>query len=130
MKQLRSATTSLPFTVLGCVVALFLSVLLGATAASAHSELESISPANGSTVATAVRTITLTFNDEVSSPRIVVRGSNKTLVTGTTRRNGERVVFTATRPLRSGTFTVSWRVRSADGHFISGTSRFAVKQAP
>lgn len=130
MKQLRSSTTSLPFTVLGCVVALFLSVLLGATAASAHSELESISPANGSTVATAVRTITLTFNDEVSSPRIVVRGSNKTLVTGTTRRNGERVVFTATRPLRSGTFTVNWRVRSADGHFISGTSRFAVKQAP
>jgi methionine-rich copper-binding protein CopC len=130
MKQLRSATTSLPFTVLGCVVALFLSVLLGATATSAHSELESISPANGSTVATAVRTITLTFNDEVSSPRIVVRGSDKTLVTGITRRNGERVVFTATRPLRSGTFTVNWRVRSADGHFISGTSRFAVKQAP
>lgn len=130
MKQLRSSTTSLPFTVLGCVVALFLSVLLGATAASAHSELESIGPANGSTVATAVRTITLTFNDEVSSPRIVVRGSDKTLVTGITRRNGERVVFTATRPLRSGTFTVNWRVRSADGHFISGTSRFAVKQAP
>jgi methionine-rich copper-binding protein CopC len=130
MKQLRSATTSLPFTVLGCVVALFLSVLLGATATSAHSELESISPANGSTVATAVRTITLTFNDEVSSPRIVVRGSDKTLVTGITRRNGERVVFTATRPLRSGTFTVNWRVRSADGHFISGTSRFAVEQAP
>ncbi|NBY56762.1 MAG: copper resistance protein CopC [Actinobacteria bacterium] len=109
---------------------MILSVVLGVTPVSAHSELESISPANGATVASAVRTITLTFNDEVSSPRIVVRGSNKTLVTGTTRRNGERVVFTATRPLRSGTFTVSWRVRSADGHFISGTSRFAVKQAP
>ncbi len=130
MKQLRSATISFPYTVLGCVVALILSVVLGVTPVSAHSELESISPANGATVASAVRTITLTFNDEVSSPRIVVRGSNKTLVTGTTRRNGERVVFTATRPLRSGTFTVSWRVRSADGHFISGTSRFAVKQAP
>ena len=130
MKQLRSATTSFPYTVLGCVVALFLSVLLGATAASAHSELESISPANGSTVATAVRTITLTFNEEVSSPRIVVRGSNKTLVTGTTRRNSEKVIFTTTRALRNGAFTVNWRVRSADGHFISGTSRFAVKQAP
>ncbi len=130
MKRLRSATISFPYTVLGCVLALILSVVLGVTPVSAHSELESISPANGATVASAVRTITLTFNDEVSSPRIVVRGSNKTLVTGTTRRNGERVVFTATRPLRSGTFTVSWRVRSADGHFISGTSRFAVKQAP
>ena len=130
MKQLRSATISFPYTVLGCVVALILSVVLGVTPVSAHSELESISPANGATVASAVRTITLTFNEEVSSPRIVVRGSDKAMVAGTTRRNGERVVFTATRPLRSGTFTVSWRVRSADGHFISGTSRFAVKQAP
>lgn len=130
MQSLRRTPTSFPFLVWGCVVALFLSVLLGATSASAHSELQSISPANGSTVAAAVRTVTLTFNEEVSSPRIVVRGSDKTLVTGTTRRNGERVVFTATRPIRSGAFTVNWRVRSADGHFISGTSRFAVKQAP
>jgi len=130
MQSLRRTLTSFPFLVWGCVVALFLSVLLGVTPASAHSELESISPGNGSTVAVAVRTITLTFNEEVSSPRIVVRGSDKTLVTGTTRRNGERVVFTATRPIRSGAFTVNWRVRSADGHFISGMSRFAVKQSP
>jgi methionine-rich copper-binding protein CopC len=114
----------------GCVVALFLSVLLGATPASAHSELESISPANGATLASAVRTITLTFNEEVTSPRIVVRGSDRTLVTGTTRRNGEQVVFTAARQLRNGAFTLNWRVRSTDGHFVSGTSRFTVKRAP
>lgn len=130
MQSLRRTPTRFPFLIWGCVVALLLSVLLGVTPASAHSELESISPANGSTAAAAVRTITLTFNEEVTSPRIVVRGSNKTLVTGTTRRNLERVVFTATRPMRSGAFTVNWRVRSADGHFISGTSRFAVKKAP
>ena len=111
-------------------VALALGAVLGATPASAHSELESISPANGATVASAVRTITLTFNEEVSSPRIVVRGSDKAMVAGTTRRNGDQVVFTAARPLRTGAFTVNWRVRSADGHFVSGTSRFTVKRAP
>ena len=111
-------------------VALALGAVLGVTPASAHSELQSISPANGSTVAAAVRTITLRFNEEVSSPRIVVRGSDKTLVTGATRRNGERVVFTAARPLRNGAFTVNWRVRSADGHFVSGMSRFTVQRAP
>jgi methionine-rich copper-binding protein CopC len=111
-------------------VALALGAVLGATPASAHSELESISPANGATVSSAVRTITLTFNEEVSSPRIVVRGSDKAMVAGTTRRNGDQVVFTAARPLRTGAFTVNWRVRSADGHFVSGTSRFTVKRAP
>ena len=130
MQSLRRTPTRFPFTVWGCVVALFLSVLIGATLASAHSELQSVSPANGSTVAAAVRTIELIFNEEVTSPRIIVRGSNKTLVAGTTRTKGERVVFTATRPMRSGAFTVNWRVRSADGHFISGTSRFTVKKAP
>ena len=111
-------------------VALALGAVLGATPASAHSELESISPANGATVSSAVLTITLTFNEEVSSPRIVVRGSDKAMVAGTTRRNGDQVVFTAARPLRTGAFTVNWRVRSADGHFVSGTSRFTVKRAP
>jgi methionine-rich copper-binding protein CopC len=109
---------------------LILSVVLGVTPVSAHSELESISPANGATIASAVRTITLTFNEEVSSPRIVVRGSDKAMVAGTTRRNGEQVVFTAARPLRNGAFTLNWRVRSTDGHFVSGTSRFTVKRAP
>jgi methionine-rich copper-binding protein CopC len=111
-------------------VALALGAVLGVTPVSAHSELESISPANGATVASAVRTITLTFNEEVSSPRIVVRGSDKAMVAGTTRRNGEKVIFTTTRALRNGAFTVNWRVRSADGHFVSGTSRFTVKRAP
>ena len=111
-------------------VALALGVVVGATPASAHSELESISPANGSTVAAAVRTITLTFNEEVSSPRIVVRGLDKAIIKGAIRRNGERVVFTAARPLRNGAFTVNWRVRSADGHFVSGVSRFTVQRAP
>jgi methionine-rich copper-binding protein CopC len=130
MPSLRRTPTSFPYTLWGCVVALILSVVLGVTPVSAHSELESISPANGATVASAVRTITLTFNEEVSSPRIVVRGSDKAMVAGTTRRNGEQVVFTAARPLRNGAFTLNWRVRSTDGHFVSGTSRFTVKRAP
>jgi methionine-rich copper-binding protein CopC len=129
MQSLRRTPISFPFTLWGCVVALILSVLLSATPASAHSELESISPTNGATVASAVRTITLTFNEEVSSPRIVVRGSNRAMIAGTTRRKGKQVVFTAARPLRNGAFTVNWRVRSADGHFVSGTSRFSVKRA-
>ncbi|NDE67472.1 MAG: copper resistance protein CopC [Actinobacteria bacterium] len=120
MPSLRRTPTSFPYTLWGCVVALILSVVLGVTPVSAHSELESISPA----------TITLTFNEEVSSPRIVVRGSDKAMVAGTTRGNSEKVIFTTTRALRNGAFTVNWRVRSADGHFISGTSRFAVKQVP
>jgi methionine-rich copper-binding protein CopC len=130
MPSLRRTPTSFPYTLWGCVVALILSVVLGVTPVSAHSELELISPANGATVASAVRTITLTFNEEVSSPRIVVRGSDKAMVAGTTRRNGEKVIFTTTRALRNGAFTVNWRVRSADGHFVSGTSRFTVKRAP
>ena len=91
----------------------------------AHASLERITPANGSVVSAPVEVVELQFDEDVTSPRITVR-RNTGIVLGRTARIGGTVRFTPRTPMSKGTYSVVWRVRSADGHFISGISRFKV----
>jgi methionine-rich copper-binding protein CopC len=111
------------------VIAVAAVAVLGvATPASAHSQLETTAPAAGTTVTTSLAQVTLTFNE-------VVRGKFSTVVvsdaSGRSWSDGavsvvDDDVHQAVYPLKSGAYTVAWRVVSADGHPVSGEYHFSV----
>ena len=109
------------------VVATFAMGVLATPGASAHSQLEDSAPRNGDRVNGIVRSITLSFNEDVTSPRVVLRGpKGKTFRMSTRHRGGSTVVSRITPALTPGAYNVLWRVRSADGHWISGVMGFSV----
>ncbi|MFJ4523948.1 copper resistance CopC/CopD family protein [Streptomyces sp. NPDC088810] len=113
--------------------ALLLGLLLGTAApASAHAVLRSTDPADGSVLRTAPRHVTLTFTESVGlltdSFRIYDPG-NRRIRTGPAdhapgRSDTARVSLPAR--LAGGTYTVAWRVVSADSHPVSGALTFSV----
>lgn len=107
---------------------LALSVLstLFMPAASAHAGLVSIDPADGSTVTDAPTRVVLTFDEQVTTPAVVVVtgpdgrkvSSDRTRVVGT-------IVAVDTDLSAPGRYTVAFRVVSADGHPVAKQTSFA-----
>ncbi|MDT0570534.1 copper resistance protein CopC [Streptomyces sp. DSM 3412] len=115
---------------LGTVLVLFL--LGGAGTASAHAALKGSDPVDGSVLDTAPRDVTLRFTESVSlladSIR-VVDPENRAVDTGRPgRADGRADTARITLPtgLDDGTYTIAWRVVSADSHPISGALIFSV----
>ncbi|MER5196263.1 copper resistance CopC/CopD family protein [Streptomyces sp. NPDC002755] len=114
---------------LGTVLVL---LLLGGGPASAHAALRSADPADGSVVGTAPGSITLTFTESVGlldDSFRVFDPDNRRVDTGAAghadgRADTARVKLPAR--LGTGTFTVAWRVVSADSHPIAGAFTFSV----
>ncbi|HVE97446.1 MAG TPA: copper resistance protein CopC [Pseudonocardiaceae bacterium] len=113
------------------VVCAVLGVLVGAGSAAAHAVLISSDPGRGSVVATAPTTVSLTFSEPVvvaaegirvfgpdgarlDSGRAAALGRASTVGVGL-RNGAER-----------GTYTVAWRVMSADSHPVAGGFTFSV----
>src|SRR5689334_5698508 len=128
-----SVFRSRPRSVLAAVLALLTALaglaVAGAPAASAHDELVSSSPSDGARV-TAPTALTLTYSESLirTGYRVVVRGPGGR-VDGDVRLSGAKVVHRFTGPLPAGSYDVSWRVVSADGHPIAGTLSFTVRRA-
>lgn len=106
--------------------------LAAAPLASAHADLMSTSPAAGSTVATAPRVVLLNFEGvvgKIDGVTVVNSGVNRAASVKRNPKNSLqiRVTLTAKRP--AGTYTVRWKIRSADGHKQSGTFAFRAKKA-
>ncbi|PWJ26707.1 hypothetical protein ATK17_2881 [Branchiibius hedensis] len=110
---------------------LLLALLFGfgvVAPASAHDFLVSSNPANGSTVSTSLSKVTLSFNDIVlsqpSRPQVEVVGPDgKHYETGcATSIDRDVSVPVALGP--SGTYVVTWRIVSADGHPVSTSISF------
>jgi copper transport protein len=115
---------------LGTVLVLFL--LGGAGTASAHAALTGSDPTDGSVLDSAPRDVTLTFTESVSllddSIR-VIDPENRAVETGKPGRSGGRsdtARVTLPTGLDDGTYTIAWRVVSADSHPISGALIFSV----
>lgn len=116
--------------------ALAVAMIAGATAlfpwtapAWAHNTLTSSSPEEGAELATPPERIELVYNEPVGRQfsQVTVTGpGGDTWQDGEPRVDGDTVV----QPLRplgpAGTYTVSWRVVSADGHPISGSYTFTL----
>jgi copper transport protein len=117
---------------LGTLLVLFL--FSGAGQASAHSALRGTDPDDGSVVKTAPRSITLTFTESVGlldDSFRVLDPDNRRVKTGKARHvdgRGDTARITLPEKLGTGTFTVAWRVVSADSHPVGGAFTFSVGQ--
>lgn len=111
------------------VVVLAVTLVVPAMA-SAHASLQTSDPAAEKVVPTAPTSVTLTFTEAVETALGAIRvfdGDAKRVDGGDTTRVGPRSVSTKVpAKLANGTYTVSWRVASSDGHPIEGAFVFHV----
>jgi copper transport protein len=97
------------------------------SAAWAHASLIASDPANDALVAHAPATLTLTFNEPVEPLTIrVVDQSGAGATVTQIRRDGAQLVLTPPAILSDGAHVISWRVISADGHPVGGSTTFWV----
>ena len=126
--------TRKPLTVLVLFGAMLTLLLGGAGPASAHAIVTGSEPADVSVVKTAPKQVTLTFNETVSlaegSLRVLspknLRVDRGTVQHEAGKTNTAHVMLAGKLP--EGTYTVSWRVVSSDGHPISGAFTFSIGQ--
>ncbi|WP_019073310.1 copper resistance CopC/CopD family protein [Streptomyces hokutonensis] len=115
---------------LGTVLVLLL--LGSAGTASAHAALESTDPADGSVLKSAPRALTLTFSESVAlldDSFRVYDPDNRRVKTSSAHHAkdaGDTASVTLPAKLGTGTFTVAWRVVSADSHPVSGAFTFSI----
>lgn len=105
-----------------------ITLLTGTTAASAHAQLVSSSPENGSVVAQAPKTVTLEFNEAVTArPKDTqVFDGDGTEIPVQVATADRTVTLTPAEELPEGTVVVGYAITSADGHPIEGSITFAV----
>ncbi|MFG3319295.1 copper resistance CopC/CopD family protein [Streptomyces sp. NPDC048171] len=115
---------------LGAVLVLLL--LGGAGPASAHAALTSADPGDGTVLQRAPGHVTLTFSESVGlrddSFRVLDPGGHRVRTGEAGRAGGRSDTARVGLPaeLAEGTYTVAWRVVSADSHPISGAFTFSV----
>ncbi|MFE6846812.1 copper resistance protein CopC [Streptomyces sp. NPDC057686] len=118
--------------VLALVAALCALILGGAGPALAHAGLSGSDPADGALLDAAPKQVTLTFTESVSFPdgslRVLSPANDRVNPRPAQHADGHantaRVALEGN--LAQGTYTVAWRVVSADGHPISGAFTFSV----
>jgi copper transport protein len=115
---------------LGTLAVLF-SVLV-ATPAAAHAELVNISPANGAQLKTPPTQVQMTFTESVNlidGGIRLVDEVGRTVPTSDPTVDGRIVTWPMPADIPDGTYIISWRVVSADGHPVGGASSFGVGTA-
>ncbi|WP_395576162.1 copper resistance protein CopC [Streptomyces sp. BK79] len=111
---------------------LVLLVLGGAGPASAHAALRSTDPGDGIVLQRAPRHVTLAFTESVGlrddSFRVLDPGGHRVRTGEAGRVDGRSDTVRVALPgeLGEGTYTVAWRVVSADSHPVSGAFTFSV----
>ncbi|MEY9870736.1 copper transport protein [Streptacidiphilus sp. MAP12-33] len=119
----------------GALLALLVALLLGgAGVASAHAALLSTDPAQGSVVAVPPTAVTLRFSESVTLEPDALRvfdPSGKRVDTGTAgHASGDastaQVRIDSSAAAAQGTYTVAWRVISADTHPVAGAFTFSI----
>ena len=117
---------------LALLLALAAALLLGTSTASAHSVVVSSSPENESSVDQGPAEATVTFNEAVQSQfaSLTVVGPDGNLWSdGDPRVSGSTVAVDLRELGPTGTYTIAFRVTSADGHPVSGTRTFELTTA-
>lgn len=123
----RSRWRNVLYGLTAAVLGSFLA-LLGAQAASAHAELLNTTPADGAVLEEAPSEMVLTFNEPVQlldgSVRLFL-GDDPPLVLDPRVSNTD-VVASFPAGLADGSYALSYRVVSADGHPIAGAITFTI----
>ena len=109
------------------LVAMVALVVLTAGPAAAHTTLVASKPAEQETVAATPGSVVLTFNEPVlgMGSRVVVTGPDGEVQQGPPRLLDTTVTQDLQGGAPAGSYTVDWRVTSADGHPISGRYTFS-----
>ncbi|MEE6136274.1 copper resistance CopC family protein [Mycobacterium sp. 050128] len=114
------------------LAALLSTATLTAQVASAHAARVSADPADDAVLATGPSRVSATFNERLQTTfaaMTVVGPDGNVWSTGNTTVQGA-IVGIALRPLGpTGTYTVNYRVTSADGHVVSGSWSFRLTVA-
>lgn len=103
------------------------SALLGAPAASAHASRIAADPAEHSALTASPPRVSATFNEALQPAfaNMTVVGPDNNLWSEGDPTVAGAVLSVAVRPLGpAGTYTVNYRVTSADGHVVSGSWSF------
>lgn len=98
--------------------------------AAAHTDLSGSDPANGAVLDASPRTVTLTFSDPMAQKyaQLAVTGPDgASLGNGAPAVAGREVTLRLKDTKAPGRYTVGYRVVSADGHPVTGTSAFTVR---
>jgi copper transport protein len=107
-----------------------LSLLGAAPAAFAHATLEETTPANATVVVAAPSSVELRFSEQVETALGSVRVFDSRLrrvdAGGIRHVGGDRITAGLRAGLPKGTYTVAWRVVSADSHPVHGAFVFHV----
>ena len=109
---------------LGFLIALLLALAQSAPA-FAHASLVRAEPADGAVLAQPPATLRLTFNEPVSPLVIRLIGPGGEVISPAVAAENNTVTLTPPR-LRQGSYVLSWRVISADGHPVGGSLLFSV----
>ncbi|TLG08826.1 copper resistance protein CopC [Nocardia cyriacigeorgica] len=115
------------------LIALMAMLTLASGVASAHSSLVSSSPNAGESLPKAPDQVELVFNQAISPsfPTVAITAqSGERFDDGTATVEGEFVRTRVDRQVPAGTYTVGYRVVSADGHPITGSYEFTVTGTP
>ena len=111
---------------------LIIAALAGAGVASAHAVRVATDPVENTALAQAPQQVSATFNEKLQpqfAAMTVVGPDGNLWSTGDPRVDGA-VISVGVRPLGpSGTYTVNYRVTSADGHVVSGSWSFRLTVA-
>lgn len=112
---------------IGAAIATTLIVFDPARQAMAHASLLSAFPADGVTIPEAPQSFRLEFNEPVS-PLVMrlVRPNGQAATLGDVTAANSVVTIAAPDMPEQGTYVLSWRVVSADGHPVGGVVSFAV----
>lgn len=109
-----------------------IAVLLTGTTAYAHDTLTDSSPAEGETLDEAPSELRLTYSAnvlELGAEVVVTDSDGATVATGEPSVDGADVTVALEDALPNGSYEITWRVTSSDGHPISGVIPFSVEAA-
>lgn len=125
---IRARTRRASARVLGVVVAAVLTVAATALPAGAHADFVSSTPRAGSTVQQLPGSVTLTFSEPVRTPAFVevTAPGGENVAVGDVRLRDADVIQRLGDAAGAGTYAMSYRITSTDGHAITGSVRFSL----
>ncbi|MEU4772502.1 copper resistance CopC family protein [Micromonospora sp. NPDC023644] len=104
-------------------------LLVPAAPAAAHNTLRAASPADGERLTTPPTRVTLEFAqrlDPTFTTIALTDADRRKVPTGAPTVDGTKGTVTVDETLGAGTYTVAYRIVSADGHPVQGSYRFTV----
>ncbi|MGU3431919.1 copper resistance CopC family protein [Actinomycetes bacterium M1A6_2h] len=113
----------------GLIVAM---LVLGASPAAAHTRLVASDPVADAVLDAAPTTVRLTFSEALSASFAtvsVVGPDGAQYAQPNTTVDGSDAVASTTDAMPAGAYTIGYRVTSADGHPVTGTTSFSLTTA-